>query len=37
VNYLAKIRNTSEIIESEHHDEVKAEDKTEEKKTEAAH
>ena len=37
VNYLAKIRNTSEIIEPEHHEEVKAEGKTEEKKAEAAH
>jgi Fe-S-cluster-containing dehydrogenase component len=39
VNYLAKIRNTDEIIESgeEHEAEVKAEGKTEEKKAEAAH
>jgi molybdopterin-containing oxidoreductase family iron-sulfur binding subunit len=40
VNYLAKIRNTSEIIESgEHHEEaeVKAGEKKEEKKAEATH
>jgi molybdopterin-containing oxidoreductase family iron-sulfur binding subunit len=37
VNYLAKIRNTSEIIASEDEGEVKHEAKPEEKKAEAAH
>ena len=37
VNYLARIRNTSEIIEPEHQDEVKTEGVVEEKKAEAAH
>jgi molybdopterin-containing oxidoreductase family iron-sulfur binding subunit len=39
VNYLAKIRNTDEIIETgeEHEAEVNAEGKAEEKKAEAAH
>jgi len=37
VNYLAKIRNTSEIIESEYAEEEKHEGKVEEKKAEGAH
>jgi len=38
VNYLAKIRNTSEMIESKIKEHVAAEDHTtEEKKAEAAH
>jgi molybdopterin-containing oxidoreductase family iron-sulfur binding subunit len=37
VNYLAKIRNTDELIEEEHAAEAKTEAKAEEKKAEATH
>jgi hypothetical protein len=37
VNYLAKIRNTDELIEGDHETEAKTEVKEGEKKTEAVH